>query len=235
MQHQIKNVFFLLLFYCIYSCSAQQPDNDKSTMDQQKVDTVAIFVDSTNIAIPNMNKVIAVTATIDDSISKTLISFFAKENNAWRLQYSFNDDHWHPSDILITGVEDYNNDGYKDFIYSKGTGARGGNSIQNLFIYDKKDNSLTYVLNSNDYPNLHYNKETNSINAYILTGGNETLFMRLSDNKLVPFASIDQYGKMITVTEYDNQGRSKVIFSDSSGKYEEFADFINFKPLRAKE
>jgi hypothetical protein len=205
-----------------------------NTVKQQKVDTIAVFVDSTDIATPKSSKIWIASIVIDDSIPKSYIRFYSKENNTWKLKYLFEDEHW-SGDVLMPEIADFNNDGYKDFKYLKGTGARGGNGINNLFIYDNNGDSLAYVINSSDYPNLHFNKETHSINSYILTGGIETVFMQLDSHKLKPFASIFQYDKEVTVTEYDNNGKENVIEVDSSGKYEEYARFTNYKPLRVKK
>ncbi|RYE39168.1 MAG: hypothetical protein EOP48_26105 [Sphingobacteriales bacterium] len=205
-----------------------------TAVKQEKIDTIAVFVDSTNFATPKSSKIWLASIVIDDSISKSYVRFYSKENNTWKLKYSFEDEHW-SGHVIEPAIADFNNDGYKDFKYLKATGARGGNSINNLFLYDKKGDSLAYVLNSNEYPNLNYNKETNSIISYILTGSVETIFLRLDSNKLKPFASIDQYEREVTVTEYDKSGNSKVIHIDSSNKYKEFARFINFKPLKAEQ
>lgn len=234
----MKHIFLLLLLSFVFSCSTKETKKVQQTnhnvSKQQKIDTVAVFVDSINIAIPKRSKVWLASILIDDSIPKTFVRLYSKENNTWKLNYSFEDEHW-SGDVMDPEVADFNNDGYKDFKYLKGTGARGGNGINNLFIYDKKGDSLAYVLNSNDYPNLYFNKETNCVNSYILTGGNETVFMRLDSNKLKPFASIFQYDKEVTVTEYGDDGKEKVIRVDTSGKYEEFARFTNYKPLRAEK
>lgn len=205
-----------------------------NAVKQQKVDTIAVFVDSTDIAIPKSTKIWLASIAIDDSIPKSYLRLYSRENNTWKLNYSFEDEHW-SGDVMEPEIADFNNDGYKDFKYLKGTGARGGNSINNLFIYDKKGNSLIYINNSNEYPNLYFNKETNSINSYILTGGNETVFMRLDSNKLKPFASIFQYDKEVTVTEYYGDGKSKVIKVDTTNNYEDFARFTNYKPLKTEK
>lgn len=233
----MRHIFLPLVLNFLLSCSTndstkvKQEGTDVNT--QQNIDTVSVFVDSINIAFPKRSKIVLTSIVIDDSIPKTQLRFYTNENTTWKLKFSFEDDHWSP--ILMPEIADFNNDGYKDFKYSKGTGARGGNSIDNLFVYNKKGDSLEYVLNSNYYPNLYYNKETKSINSYILTGGNETVFMRLDSNKLKPFASIFQYDKEVTVTEYGKEGKEKIIKVDTSNKYEEFARFTNFKPLKVEQ
>lgn len=234
----MRNIVLCFFLFIVISCSTKNSNRAQETKSishqQQKFVTITVFVDSTKVAIPKISKVWLANVVIDDSIPKAYVHFYSKENNTWKLTYSFEDEHW-SGDVIEPETVDFNNDGYKDFKYLKGTGGRGGNGIYNLFIYDKKGDSLIYVVNSNEYPNLYYNKETNSINSYILTGGNETVFMRLDSNKLTPFASIDQYDKQITVTEYDKNGKSKVIKTDTTNQYEEFAKFTNYKPLKVEK
>lgn len=236
-QTKMRNIFSCLLLFILFSCTTKNLNTLQTFpygLNEQKIDTIAVFVDSTDIGIPGNNKVWLANIVFDDSIPKAYVHFYSKKNNNWNVNYLFEDDHW-SGDVLMPDIVDFNNDGYKDFKYLKGTGARGGNGINNLFIYDKTGDSLFHVVNSNEYPNLHYNKETNSINSYILTGGNETLFMRLDSNRLTPFASIDQYDKNIIVTVYDKNGKSKVIKEDTSGKYGEFAKFTNYNPLTVEQ
>lgn len=234
----MRNIYSCLFLFIIYSCSTKNSDEAQKTKfishNRQKFDTITVFVDSTKIAIPKSSKVWLANIVIDDSIPKAFVHFSSKKNNTWKMTYSFEDEHW-SGDVIEPETTDFNNDGYKDFKYLKGTGARGGNGIYNLFIYDKKGDSLIYVVNSNEYPNLYYNKETNSINSYILTGGNETVFMRLDSNRLTPFASIDQYDKSVTVTVYDLNGKPTIIKKDTTGRYVEFARFTNYKPLKVEE
>jgi hypothetical protein len=232
--------YFLLpvLVVFVFSCSTKErrkaPSAEPIVAEPQKIDTVAYFEDSLNIGTPKRNKLWFSRIMVNDTLAKAQVQLYSKQNNSWGLKYSFEDEYWSAAEMDAT-VADFNNDGYKDFIYLTGTGARGGNVIYNLFIYDIKGDSLAYVVNANDYPNLSYNKETNSINAFILTGGIETVFLRLDGNKLKPFASIFQYGKVITVTEYDNEGASKVIQVDTSNRFEDFSRFTNYKPLKAEE
>lgn len=207
---------------------------DYKTQKHPKIDTIAVFVDSTTIGVSKSSKIFLASVLIDDSIPKAFVRFYHMDNNTWNLKYSFEDEHW-TGNVLLPEVADFNSDGYKDLRYLKGTGARGGNGIDNLFIYDKKGDSLAYIHNSNHYPNLHYNKETSSINSYILTGGNETVFLRLDSNRLTPFASIFQYDKQITVSVYDQSGEPKVIKVDTSGKFDEFTKFTNYKPLKVEK
>lgn len=229
----MRYIFFYSVLILLISCSTIDSDKEVYSKPLPKIDTMATFVDSTNIASCSSNKIYLARVVIDDTISKVLVRFYSKKGNEWQLKYAFEEEQWSGNE-LMQEITDFNNDGYKDVTYLTGTGARGGNLIMNLFIYDKRGDSLIYVTNSNEYPNLYYNKETNSINSYILTGGNETVFMRLNNNKLQPFASVYQ-DDYVTVSVYDSTGQSKVLYIDSMNKYDFFARFTNYKPLKVEE
>ena len=93
-------------------------------------------------------------------------------------------------------------------------------------------NSLTYIKNSMDYPNLYYNKPTNTINAFILTGCSTTMFLTIEGDSLKPLASIDQCaGDYIVVSEYDRSGRSKEIQRKKDRYQNPYTQFSNFRPL----
>jgi hypothetical protein len=222
---------YSFIFLFIYSTSNNANRQIPQQISFKKVDTLFVFADSTNIGKPGFNKICLTRVLISDTLPKIIVQLFSKRNTHWELKNTLEDEPW---SSVEPELKDFNNDGCKDFIYSKGTGGRGGNVIMSLFIYDKGGDSLIYVVNSNEYPNLYYNKETNSVNSYILTGGNQTVFMRIKKNKLQPFAGIFQDDK-VTVSEYDSSGNSKVLFVDSTNKYDFFAHFSNYKPLKVKE
>jgi hypothetical protein len=106
-------------------------------------------------------------------------------------------------------IKDFNNDGYKDVTFVSGIAARGANEVRSLFIYDKKADQLIYIKNSEEYPNLLYNKTLNCIDSQIFTGGNETVFLKLEGDMLKEFASVET-----TSTNYER----KVYLIDKTGK-----------------
>lgn len=107
-------------------------------------------------------------------------------------------------------VEDFNNDGLKDFTYQSAVAARGANEVRKLFIYDKRQDELVYIQNSEDYPNLAYNKKLNCVDAFIVTGTSETVFLRLDNDKLREFASVSN-GLEREVTVTNKAGMSRII------------------------
>jgi len=54
-------------------------------LNQQKIDTIASFIDSTEIGIPKRNKVWLVKVVIDDRIPKAYVHWYSKEDNKWKL------------------------------------------------------------------------------------------------------------------------------------------------------
>ncbi len=111
---------------------------------------------------------------------------------------------------------------------------RGANVPRKLFIYEKATDRFLYIKNSDDYPNLYYNKELNCINSWMLHSGVSTAFLRLRDNRLVQFAGVDLYGHgeldVYTVNKY---GHSSIIRHDSTySDPDRVTPFKNFSPLK---
>ena len=64
-------------------------------------------------------------------------------------------------------ISDFNNDNFKDITFISGSAARGANEVRRLFIYDNQNRELISIVNSQNYPNMQYNKELNCIDAFI--------------------------------------------------------------------
>jgi hypothetical protein len=233
---KVGALFWVLVLFFSCSVKVEKQVHELSTAKKllHKIDTTNVFIDSLSIAKARKYKVWLASVVIDDTIPKIFLRFFVKRHHEWRLTSVFEGEHWAGPDFY-PAITDFNYDGYNDLLFKKGNGARGSNAIQNLFIFSEKGDSLFYIKNSNDYPNLSLNTETKTINSYILTGGNETVFLSLKDDMLFPKASIVQYGKDITVTKYDTNGKENIILVDTSGRFEEFAQFSNYKPLKVMD
>lgn len=101
-------------------------------------------------------------------------------------------------------VEDFNNDGLKDFTFQSAVAARGANEVRKLFIYDKENDELVYIQNSEDYPNLAYNKKLNCVDAWAFTASTTTIFLRIDGDMLREFASVSTgLERIVTVTRKD--------------------------------
>jgi hypothetical protein len=108
-------------------------------------------------------------------------------------------------------IKDFNNDGLKDFTYQSDEAARGANEVRKLFIYDKKRDVLVYIRNSEDYPNLAYNKKLDCLDAWLFHATTTTVFLKLEGDRLREFAQVDT-GLERTVTLIDNSGKSRVVY-----------------------
>lgn len=138
------------------------------------------------------------------------IRFFTRtEYGAWLETQSFRFDK-----DGVTGcnpmVEDFNNDGLLDFTYESNVAARGANEVRKLFIYDKELDELVYIKNSEDFPNLAYNKKLNCIDAFLVYGATSTVFLRIHGDILREFASVST-GEERIVTVTDSSGNKHVL------------------------
>ena len=147
------------------------------------------FVDSLHIGKKKFDKVEISRFSSSDSFL-VVIKFYSRAGEAWSLNQTFN----FPKDDIIgcdPKLSDFNNDGFKDLTYISDVAARGANEVRRLFIYDKVKDRLVYMKNSEDYPNIRYNKTLHCIDAFLVYGGCSTVFLKIKGNKLVEFASVD--------------------------------------------
>lgn len=186
------------------------------------------FIDSTNIGRKSLNKIELSKYGGNDS-SYVTIRFFSKQNGKWEVKNEF-----HFQKDEITGCEpkltDFNNDGLEDMTYVSGVAARGANEIRRLFIYDKNKDRLIFIKNSEDYPNILYNKELNCIDAFLMYGGCSTVFLTIKADSLVQFASVELMDGL-TVRTFDKQGNETIILQDTTNKAENIR-YKNFNPLK---
>lgn len=132
------------------------------------------------------------------------IKFYARtEYGAWIEWQSFK---FEKDDLTDCDpvVEDFNNDGLKDFTYRSDVAARGANEVRKLFIYDKRQDELVYIKNSEDYPNIAYNKKLNCVDAWAFTATTTTIFLKIEGDMLREFASVSTgLQRIVTVTRND--------------------------------
>lgn len=112
--------------------------------------------------------------------------------------------------------------------------ARGGNIVQTLILFSHKNNSLKWIKNSENFPNLMYNEKLDCVDACILTGGQTTIFLKIENDSLKEFANVDQRDGRITVEIIDGNGQRKEIQSIKD-KNESFDRFINYNPIEKRE
>jgi hypothetical protein len=162
------------------------------------------------------------------------IKFFTRsEYGAWFQVQSFNFDKDEVTDCNPV-IEDYNNDGFYDFTYQSNVAARGANEVRKLFIYNQKQDELLYIQNSEDYPNLAYNKKLNCVDSFRVSGTTETDFLHIEGDSLREFASVENgLERVVTVT--NKRGESRVLRRQ---KYnindfgEAFRRFYTYNPPR---
>lgn len=185
------------------------------------------FADSISIGIKNKNKIELTKYRSTDSVY-AIIKFFIKAKKRWQQVNEF----VLPKDGVLACSElitDYNNDGYNDFSFVSSIAGRGANEVRTLFVYDKITDRLVHIKNSDNYPNLQYNKELNCIDAFLVYGGSMSVFLRIVGDSLKPFASVELYDGL-EVKEYDRQGNEKIILRDTSIEAR-YVRYRNYKPL----
>jgi hypothetical protein len=129
-------------------------------------------------------------------------------------------------------ISDFNNDNFNDITFVSGSAVRGANEIRRLFIYDNKNKELTSIVNSQNFPNIQYNKELNCIDAFIVTGGTSTHFVSIRNDSLIEFASVHSDNNRI-VYEIDKFGREKVLRRDTIiNKENIYVRYKNYKTLK---
>lgn len=222
----MKSIAGLILFFLV-SCQDIQEDkivNDDSKSKQPD----EFFIDSLNVGRKSNNKIDLSLFRLDDSVY-VHINFYSRQNKNWVLKnhYEFGKDG-------ITGLDpqlsDFNNDGLNDMTYVSTVAARSANEVRRLFIYDKDKDQLTLIQNSDDYPNLLYNKDLNCIDAFLVFGGCMTVFLKINGDSLKQFASVELSNGLYVKT-YNELGKEKLIFRNKKykGEYERFK---NYKPLK---
>lgn len=205
--------------------SSKQKNGISSRNDTTKVEDY--FVDSMNIGRKSYNKVEFVKYQSPDT-GYVVIRFFSKRNRRWVKRNEF---HFEKDDVIRCDpqISDFNNDGYRDVTYVSRIAARAANEVRTLFIYNNRGDGLIHIKNSEDYPNMLYNRDLNCIDAFLVYGGCSTVFLRLKKDSLKEFASVELMDG-ITVRTYDKQDKETIIFQDSANKGS-YVRYKNFKPL----
>lgn len=73
-------------------------------------------------------------------------------------------------DLEIIDYKDYNKDNKSDILLYYGSGARGGNTLNYLFVRDSNSFKFRYINGSSEVPNLSYNSDRDIIESMRLTG-----------------------------------------------------------------
>ena len=223
----MKNILLLFLIILFVSC------NTSINKQEQAFKLSGIlsekFIDSLNIAESSNFKLEISQYIIDDSVS-VYFKLFQKKDAKWKLCQDY--DISKCCDIpLLTEIQDFNNDGFNDFTIHYSTAARGANDIRKLFIFDSKRNKYVMIKNSDDYPNLSYNKKLNCINALSVYGGTTTHFLRLENDSLSEFAHVDYFDGKVSSYKIIN-GKSVLLQEiDYNNEDDAMISFTNYDPI----
>jgi hypothetical protein len=229
------NILIILIF--ILSCTASPTDNeikDVSIADTTNTNTEIIetFVDSLNIGEKGKNKVELIKHRVFDD-TYVIVKFYRKATvpNRW---YNANTYivQCNAMQGLLPNITDFNNDNFNDITFISAQAARGANEVRRLFVYDDYERALISIVNSEDYPNMLYNKELNCIDAFLFHGGTSTVFARIKGDSLKEFASVHNDSHR-TVYEVDKFGKDKLLRRDKINPEDVYIRYINYKPLKA--
>lgn len=235
---------FLIVLVFVISCTARQGDN--SDKPHASIDTVPAkpvlphaensstaivetFTDSLHIGEKGRSKVELIKHRVLDDIY-VIVKFYTRGADDWLLQNTY----LYECDAMMglyPTVADFNNDGFNDLTFISATAARGANEIERLFVYDDSEMSLISIVNSQEFPNMHYNKELDCIDAFLVYGGSSTVFARIQGDSLKEFARVDN-DEFRTVVEIDQNGNEKLLRRDPIKSGDVYTRYLNYNPLK---
>jgi hypothetical protein len=227
----VYSIVVLLMWLCKQELILPGNPHVGKHYSYQVQDIREFFADSLHVGRKSHNKIELVLHQTNDS-GYVVIKFYTKQNGKWRLRNKYQFER----DAIIgcdTKLQDFNNDGLNDMTYISAMAARGANEVRRLFIYDKINDKLIYMKNSEEYPNMRYNKELNCIDAFAVYGGCMTSFLKINGNYLHRFASVE-LSDGLTVRKYDNKGVEKVIYRDPNNKAG-YVRYKNYQPLKVAD
>lgn len=236
--------FYIFLgILTVVSCSTQPPKVSGENSETNRIvvsnfnqntsgdELVEFFSDESKIGRPHKNKVEISEFKKPDRKLFAIIKFFVlDENKNWKLKQTFEFEK-NTGRGCEPKLEDFNNDRLKDLTCISLEAARGANEVRRLYIYDKNKDELIYIKNSEDYPNMVYNKELDCIDAWLFHGGATQLFLRIEGDVLKEFAGIDNSTRR-TIWVIDKNGKEKTIRDDKIGDEDIYIRYKNFNPLK---
>lgn len=244
---------FLFPLIFILSCTTKQKDKGISTTDTSKsveksiladslssnAEIIETFTDSVNIGNKGNCKIELIKHRVFDDVY-VIVKFYTREseyrnmqdNFFWKMQNTY---FYECTDLMRfePNISDFNNDKFNDITFISATAARVfSNQIRRLFIFDHKKKKLISIVNSEEYPNMLYNKELDCIDAFLVYGGSSTVFTRIKGDSLKEFARVDN-SNYRTVSEINKYGKEKVLKEDSIVNDDDvYVRYINYKPLK---
>lgn len=213
------------------SYSVKESNTQEDTTNKIK----ETFSDDSNIGRPKLNKIQI------DIIEKSGFSSANRPNKIASIKfYSITDlNEWNLKQTLELEsyalmnsqplIEDFNNDGLKDITFISNSVARGANEVRTLLIYDKAKDELIHIKNSENYPNLVYNKKLKCIDSWMFHGATTTVFLKLDGDMLKEFAFVDT-GLERVVTVIDKDGNTRVLNREKMDEEDIFTRYRDFDP-----
>lgn len=229
--------YLIIILFLLLSCTNRQEAShtpvsniDSTSISQNALtEIIETFTDSLNIGDTGKNKVEIIKHRVLDN-NYVIIKFYTNGPESWYVQNTY----IYECNALMNlnpDIADFNNDGLKDLTFISGTAARGANEIRRLFIYSDRNKELVSIRNSENYPNMQYNKELDCIDAFLVHGGSSTIFLKIEGDSLKEFASVHNDNNR-TVYEVDKNGHQRVIKKDILNKEDIFMRYENYKPLK---
>lgn len=211
--------------------STSEINNSKTSADS--IIIIEYFVDSVSIGHKDKNKVEITNYQVKDSNYVEINFYSLLENKHWKLKQTFNfeKDGFTSCDPLIS---DFNNDNFNDFTYISTRAARMSNEVRRLFIYDYTKDEIILIKNSEEYPNMLYNKELNCIDAFLIHGGTSTIFLKLVGDSLNEFASVHNSDYRV-IYKTDSTGNRTLIKKKKINNRGVWVRYKNYEPLKAYE
>jgi len=244
-----RPLFLIILLSCNSKYEAEKAINKTDTTkiptnqtllskpqntDTSKTEIIDTYVDSLNIGETGRCKVELIKHRVYDDIY-VIVKFYIKGRNTikdtetWMIQNNYS----YETTALMGfegNISDFNNDGFNDITFISGTAARGANEVRRLFIFEQQKQELISIVNSQDYPNMLYNKELDCIDAFLVYGGCSTVFLNIEGDSLKEFASVELFDGL-TVTTYDKKGKEKIIKKDKTNEAG-YIRYKSFNPLK---
>lgn len=235
---KIHVLLVTFLLFAFMGCADNAKKEVKATIEPvdkpaPEKDTLTVleeeYTDSTTIGVKGRNKLELKKFRNADSVYVD-ICFFEKRKNQWKpvQRLHFLKDGITGCDVAFS---DFNNDGYNDFTFKSSVAARGANEIRKLLIFDKNSGKLVFLKNSEQFPNIRYNKVLDCIDGFRVYGGSQTAFAKIEGDSLREFANVEVYEDRIIVNTIDKNGKEKNIKNETYEKGS-YIRFENFAPLR---
>ncbi|MFC4815552.1 hypothetical protein [Flavobacterium sp. GCM10023249] len=241
-------VYFTLFILLLYSCTTKSTDNSSEVVsptvtkptDTLPTDSVTAmdtldasaeiiehFVDSVHIGRKGQSKIELIKHRVLDDCY-VIVKFYTKGPKYWFIQNTY----FYECTALSSlepKFSDYTNDGLNDITFISATAARGANEVRRLFVYDDTKKELVSIVNSQDFPNMKFNKQLNCIDAFLVHGTSTCVFAKINKDSLQPFAYVYNDENFHTVSLVDKNKEIKTIKKiKSKGAY---VRFKNFNPL----